>query len=483
MMEPVGLPINRQQSDREQTNLPILTVFLGLQKVYVVTSPALISQINRRQKVIDSNPPFLTVVMGKLFSFHKNDLAELLRNPNETGSLRRDTRTAEHSLLERGAAPLLEIFTGMMQEMVIQLNTLASNGPVTIRLEGWLRETITMCTAKAVFGPNNPFAQDPSLMQDFWYGHSPTKTGSEEDSRMFKLKYITRVFESGLKGLTMGIFPELTASGPARARRRLVQAFHRFVQGEFIARGETCELLRQVEDIAHQHNRGSDYLARYYLGIFSAFLLNTVPVTFWTISHILQRADLLARIRTELDDVARESVSTNGIRKRYLDVASIRERCPLFLSTFQEILRYVGASTSTLLVHDDVWLDGTYLLTKGSLVQIPATAIHSDPKIWGPDATTFDPERFLKAAPNQVHPSASRTFGGGGTLCPGRHLASDEVLEVTALFLSTFKVGFEAESGRPRRDETGMLSAIKPKDDLLLRLTRYPAMGNVVWGA
>ena len=159
-------------------------MFLGLQKVYVVTSPALISQINRRQKVIDSNPPFLTIVMGKLFAFHKDDLVELLRNPNETGSLRRDTRTVEHSLLERGAASHQEIFTGMIQEVALRLNTLASNGPVTIKLEGWLRETITMCTAQAVFGSHNPFAQDPSLLQDFWYVYSPTTTGSKENARI-----------------------------------------------------------------------------------------------------------------------------------------------------------------------------------------------------------------------------------------------------------------------------------------------------------
>jgi hypothetical protein len=154
---------------RETTNLPIFTLFPGFQKVYVVNSPALISQINRRQRVIDSNPPLLTIVYGKLLDFHKDDLAEILRNPNETGSLRRDTKTLEHSLLERGAAPLHEIFTAMMQKVATRLNTLASEGPVTLRLECWLRETFTMCTAQAVLGPHNPFAENHSLLDDFWY--------------------------------------------------------------------------------------------------------------------------------------------------------------------------------------------------------------------------------------------------------------------------------------------------------------------------
>jgi cytochrome P450 len=114
-------------------------------------------------------------------------------------------------------------------------------------------------------------------------------------------------------------------------------------------------------------------------------------------------------------------------------------------------------------------------------VQIAATAIHSDPNIWGPDAAIFNPERF-QAAPNKVHPSANRTFGGGNTLCPGRHLALDEVLAVTAMFLSTFNVGLDAGPTWPQRDETNMLTVIKPRDDLSLKLTRYPNMEKVLWG-
>jgi cytochrome P450 len=260
-----------------------------------------------------------------------------------------------------------------------------------------------------------------------------------------------------------------------------VQAFHRFVQGGFIEKGETCELVRQIVEIARRHNRGTDFLARYYFGLFFGFLVNSVPVTFWTISHIIRNPDLLARIRTELKGVARETVTPDGIRMRILDISAIKEQCPLLLSTFHETLRYVGSSISTLVVHEDVWLDDTYLLTKGSLVQIAATAIHSDPNIWGRDAAIFDPERF-QAAPNKVHPSANRTFGGGNTLCPGRHLALDEVLAVTAMFLSTFNVALDAGPTGPRRDETNMLTVIKPRDDLSLKLTRYPDMEKVLWG-
>lgn len=270
----------------------------------------------------------------------------------------------------------------------------------------------------------------------------------------------------------MGVFPSLTAAGPSRARQRLVRAFTKFFEDDPTANGEICEFLRQVGDVAHGYNRDIEYLARYFFAVFCAFLINTVPVTFWIIGHIVANPVLLARIRAELAEVVGPMAEAEAGKPRLsLDIAAVRERCPLLMSTFNEVLRYVGASTSTLIVHEDVYIDDQYLLTKGALVQISATAIHSDPDIWGPDAADFDPERFLK--PSKVHPSANRTFGGGSTLCPGRHLAADEILAFTAMFLHHFDVEFTADTPRlPRRDDTDMLSITKPTEDLVLRLSR-----------
>ena len=144
-------------------------MFLVSQKVYVVNSPGLISQINRRQKVIDSDAFFVNVVMGKLFGFAGDDLAELSRDPgSEKGSLRRDSKVLEHSMLERGAVPLSEIFTMIMGGVADRIGTVARQGPVTISLQAWLREIFTLSTADGLFGPQNPFTRDPDLLDDFW---------------------------------------------------------------------------------------------------------------------------------------------------------------------------------------------------------------------------------------------------------------------------------------------------------------------------
>lgn len=280
----------------------------------------------------------------------------------------------------------------------------------------------------------------------------------------------------------MGVFPSLTAAKPARARRRLVQAFKESSEHGSTANGETSEFIRQLGDVARRFNRDADYRARYFFAIFCAFIINTVPVIFWTIGHIVENRVLLARIQAELAEVVQSAGI--GESKLTVDVAAIRERCPLLVSTSNEVLRFVGASTSTLIVHEDVYIDDRYLLTKGALVQISATAVHSDPDVWGPNAAVFDPERFLRPG-GKVHPSAFRTFGGGSTLCPGRHLASDEILVFTAMFLHGFEVGFAGAGTAarlPQRDDTNMLSVTKPKRDLALRLARRQGMEKASWG-
>ena len=164
-MDRCGLTVTE---NREKNKLPIFTMFLASQKVYLVNSPALISQINRKQKVIDSNEFFLTIVFGKLFGFHGDNLAELFKNAGKNGSLRRDSMVLEHSLLERGVDSLNEVFTMIMSGLADRLNTVAREGPVTMNLQAFLREIFTLSTAQGLFGPKNPFTHDPNLVNDFW---------------------------------------------------------------------------------------------------------------------------------------------------------------------------------------------------------------------------------------------------------------------------------------------------------------------------
>jgi hypothetical protein len=75
---------------------------------------------------------------------------------------------------------------------------------------------------------------------------------------------------------------------------------------------------------------------------------------------------------------------------------------------------------------------------RGHTVLIPSTVQHSSPPAWGDNVNEFNYKRFLK--PRKHNPVAFRAFGGGATLCPGRHFASTEILAFASLILLRFDI-------------------------------------------
>lgn len=86
---------------------------------------------------------------------------------------------------------------------------------------------------------------------------------------------------------------------------------------------------------------------------------------------------------------------------------------------------------------EDHILDGTYLLKKGGTIMIPAPVHHHNTAPWGPTAPSFDHRRFLPSE-KRANSISLRGFGGGTTLCPGRHFASTEIFAFTALMVLRF---------------------------------------------
>ncbi|KAK1623165.1 cytochrome P450 [Colletotrichum phormii] len=429
---------------RKQTNLPILTTFLVTQKVYVVNSPELISQIHRQGKRVDGTLPFLYVVCGKFFGMHGEDLAGLMRNATTINSLRYDLKTMEHTALEVGTASSIEIYRNICCELADILNNVASQGPEKVSLQRWLQKTFTLATGRGIFGRGNPLDRSEDLVDCVW------------------------AMENGLKELTMLPFQSITARKAVAARERLVQAFMNDNVGDFTTSdGAPILLFRKFNSLANHHGVTAEFRARYAVGIFTGFVINTMPAAFWIISLLLENKDLAERIRLEVRDV----VTIVGPDEFTLDPASLRVQCRLLHSTCREVLRYISSSISSFLVNDNIHLDDGLILKKGALIQIAATAIHPNTAIWGPTATKLDPERFLRQ--EKVHPSANRVFGGGSSMCPGRHLALDELLTFTAMFALSFAISRSPISTPfPGQKRGSMLSVKKPDSDVQIHIAR-----------
>ncbi|KAK3938664.1 cytochrome P450 [Diplogelasinospora grovesii] len=126
-------------------------------------------------------------------------------------------------------------------------------------------------------------------------------------------------------------------------------------------------------------------------------LSNTMPTAFWVVYHMFSDPTLLQECRRELSAAVQEQgvVCT-------LDLAVVRNSCPVLLSTFQEVFRFYGISVGVRVVQEDSMLEGKYLLKKGSTVIIPGSVQHNLRSVWGDAVDTFDYKRFIPEQGSKV---------------------------------------------------------------------------------
>jgi cytochrome P450 len=207
-----------------------------------------------------------------------------------------------------------------------------------------------------------------------------------------------------------------------------------------------------------------------------ALLVNTVPFVFWALLHLHAHPFLLEQIRDEVDACTRTSGAT-----RTIDMASLKEKCPLLLSAYQEVLRHRAMGASVREVMEDTQLGG-FLLKKGAMLQMPSRVIHAEESLWGP--TEYNPHRFLesekKSRPRDV---CFRAFGGGKTLCPGRHFATNEILAVVALWIAQFDMRpVDGEWKMPTTAKTNVAAAVMgPDEDVQVEIATREGMERVRW--
>lgn len=129
------------------------------------------------------------------------------------------------------------------------------------------------------------------------------------------------------------------------------------------------------------------------------------------------------------------SISTDvqGTPTHTLDVSKVKLSCPVFLSTYKEVLRVYSTAVSARLVMDDHVLDGQYILKKGSTVIMQTSLQHHSSAIWSSSSDTFNHLRFTKENPSSQ--TNFRAFRGGTTLCPGQNFATTEILAFTAVMI------------------------------------------------
>jgi cytochrome P450 len=279
--------------------------------------------------------------------------------------------------------------------------------------------------------------------------------------------------------LIIQLLPTIFARESVSARETMKKAFLQYFQK--LGHQEGSDLIKARFDHSIEYNIPLEDIARYECGGAVGILTNTSPSSFWMVYHLYSNEVVLNDCRQELTKVISDSsvITENGETKtvRTLDMTSVKTACPILLSTFQEVLRTHSVGISARLVMEDHLLDGKYLLKKGGTVMIPGPVQHTSSVTFGSNVDAFNHRRFLPG--ERTHnPMAFRAFGGGTTLCPGRHFATTEILAFTALMVlrrdvkptsgewvcpTTHKAGLWESTPMPDYD---IEVTIAPRDDI-----------------
>jgi cytochrome P450 len=145
--------------------------------------------------------------------------------------------------------------------------------------------------------------------------------------------------------------------------------------------------------------------------------------------YLSRHPEQLARARAEVDAVW-------GDREpEFAEVAKLR----YVRRVLDEAMRlWPTAPGYSREAREEVVLGGKYRMRKGDWVIVPLPLLHRDPTVWGPDAESFDPDRFEPAAVRKRPAPAYKPFGTGERACIGRQFALHEAVLALGMVLQRF---------------------------------------------
>ncbi|KAH9895539.1 cytochrome P450 [Xylariomycetidae sp. FL2044] len=428
---------------RDKYGLPIYTLRMPGQRIYVVNSLSLIPPVQRQIKTIAFAPIEAQAAENVMGVGPAGNSIIGSKRMFENDSYLSTFIPSVHPALSPG--PGLDAINGAAIRYISSaFAELSASGTTEVEMFAWIRQQMFMATTESIFGPKNPF-RDPAL-EKAWYD-----------------------FEPGIMVHMLKAWPSLLARKSFHAREKLlIPAFEKYFADNGHLQGSLLVQCRYEHNIGHGL-RGRDVAAT-EVGQMVASLTNSVSAAFWMIYHVFSDPAVLAECRAEVEALVR----TDDAGSPTVDLSEVKSACPVLLSTWQETLRYVHIGIAARVVMEDIVLDNKYLLKKGATVMTVVPVQHTDTSVWGPTATKFDHRRFVReAGKKRTNPAAFRSFGGGSVLCPGRHFVTTEVMSLTALLLLRFDLKPVSKGGKwvePRKTYPMTSSMLTPKDPVNIQI-------------
>lgn len=148
------------------------------------------------------------------------------------------------------------------------------------------------------------------------------------------------------------------------------------------------------------------------------------------LAYLLQSPSLINIIRKETAPAFREDGT--------LDYGYLHTSTPQLDAMWNEMLRLSAFAASVRFITADTVV-GSKVLRQGNRLIIPYRQLHMDKHVYGENVDQFQHERFLEQ-PRLMQSSNFRPFGGGVTMCPGRHIAKRAVYIFITMILRRFDI-------------------------------------------
>lgn len=146
--------------------------------------------------------------------------------------------------------------------------------------------------------------------------------------------------------------------------------------------------------------------------------------------------------------------------------------CPYLDAIWFETMRLYNA-TSAVREATSPCVVGGKIIRVGDQIVAPFRQFHTNPEIFGLDALSFRPERFLENK-GLSRKKGYAPFGGGYTYCPGRLFAQREIYLFVAVTLRKMDLSLVPRQGgvrMPQVDQkTPSPAAMGPDEDVMVKL-------------
>nr|WP_255557233.1 cytochrome P450 [Dyella sp. ASV21] len=260
----------------------------------------------------------------------------------------------------------------------------------------------------------------------------------------------------------------LPLSGKA-AKRRALRTLRRLIQRHIDARtrGEAGTTERQ--DLLHMllalrdeetgESLSSQEIFDQCMVTFQAGHETSATALLWWSLLLATHPQAARRAQAEVDDVL--GSATPG--------APDMERLPWLVATLKEALRLYPPVSALMnrRVVSPFTLDG-HVVPSGAVLRISPWVLHHDER-WFPQATQFQPERFLEDAPSPPK-GAWMPFGTGPRVCIGQHFAMLEMTLLAAMLLQRYTLDLPDAS--PAAYQPRMHVTLRPQQPVRLVLRR-----------